>query len=157
MENTNKSSKKGIPKKKFSPEEDKLLNILVNKYGQNNWNIIAQEMNGRTPRQCRERWINYASPNLSQSPWTHEEELLLVQQYKILGPRWHKLAQHISNRSANNILIHFKNMNKNGSFQTIEKEINIKLQSLPPCEKRIIDPIFSSIDFDLAQILSNDF
>ena len=158
METTKKSSKKGIPKRKFTPDEDKALNLLVNKYGTENWRLIAQEMNGRNPRQCRERWINYVSPKLSQAPWTHEEDLLLVQQYKMIGSRWHKLAQCFPNRSANNILIHFKNLNKNGAFQKIESELFSANNPKNTEEKQIIDPIFpSTLDFDLAQILFNDF
>ena len=47
---------------KFSHDEDQKLIKLVESYGQKNWGLIANEMPGRSQRQCRERWLNNLSP-----------------------------------------------------------------------------------------------
>ncbi len=49
-------------KSKFTPEEDARLQELVAQFGSDNWTVIAQNMDGRTPRQCRERWTYYLTP-----------------------------------------------------------------------------------------------
>ncbi|OHT10458.1 hypothetical protein TRFO_20274 [Tritrichomonas foetus] len=87
----------------FSPEEDKLLLALVKEYGDKNWRMIAKKMENRTTRQCRERYRNYLSPNLTNGPWTAEEDLLLEQKNFELGPKWATIAQSFKNRSDVNI------------------------------------------------------
>ena len=43
---------------RFSQEEDDQLRRLVEANGIKNWSLIAEQMPGRTARQCRERWTN---------------------------------------------------------------------------------------------------
>lgn len=47
----------------WSPEEDKLLFTLAEKYA-NGWSAVARRMKGRTPPQCRTRW-HYLTNNPS--------------------------------------------------------------------------------------------
>lgn len=37
------------------PDEDRLVEELVNRYGAQQWTIIASHISGRTSKQCRER------------------------------------------------------------------------------------------------------
>lgn len=91
-------SKKGargvIPKIKFTPEEDDQLTEIVERIGTNDWELVSREMKKRTARQCRERWINYLSPELRNDPWTEEEDKLLDELYAEMGSRWHKIAEY---------------------------------------------------------------
>lgn len=91
------------PKEKFSAEEDSKLHELVKKYGENNWYYIAQEMDGRNIRQCRERWRNYLSPEVKNGPWTKEEDDLLFYSYKRYGPKWKFIASFFPDRTDINI------------------------------------------------------
>ena len=75
-------TKKAHPKFKFGADEDIQLKDLVLKYGENNWTQIAQNMPNRNARQCKERWCNYLSPNICKSPWTQDEDNLLLEKYK---------------------------------------------------------------------------
>lgn len=86
-------------KRKFSPDEDEHLQQLVNQYGFKEWKTIAQNMLGRTARQCRERWRYYLHPSLKSQPWTPEEDDLLIQKYVQLGPHWAKIAKHFKHRT----------------------------------------------------------
>ncbi|EAX91812.1 Myb-like DNA-binding domain containing protein [Trichomonas vaginalis G3] len=97
-----------VPKNKFTPEEDDELNEIIEHYGTSDWEIVASHMKKRTARQCRERWVNYLAPELSNQPWTAEEDKLLDELYNDIGSRWHKIAQYFHNRSGNCIRNRFK-------------------------------------------------
>ncbi|OHT09482.1 hypothetical protein TRFO_04569 [Tritrichomonas foetus] len=93
--------RKGGAKKKFTPEEDKILKEVVRDISTNNWNAVAQELPGRNGRQCRERWNNYVNPKFKKGSFTPEEDDLLDKKYAELGPRWHLIASFFPNRSCN--------------------------------------------------------
>jgi hypothetical protein len=81
-------SKHPHPKAKFSQEEDVKLMELVGEHGAENWQKISQHLHGRNSRQCRDRWLNYLSPEVVNGPWSREEEQLLIAKYRELGPMW---------------------------------------------------------------------
>ena len=87
------------PRAQFTEEEDTLLIELVNKYGENNWQQIADLMPGRNIRQCRERWRNYLSPSFDKGPWSKQEDMLLLQKYNELGPKWKTIALFLPTRT----------------------------------------------------------
>jgi hypothetical protein len=86
-------------KTKFTPEEDAMLIHLVSRFGTDAWKKIARLMETRNGRQCRERYNNYLNPNLNQSPWTPEEDQLLLAQFSYHGPKWNTIAKAFRNRS----------------------------------------------------------
>jgi hypothetical protein len=93
-----------VPRKlPFTPEEDAMLLGLVRQLGHKDWQYIASWMGRRSARQCRERWVNYVNPELSQSPWTPAEDTALRAKYAELGPKWVKISKCLPNRSVNNI------------------------------------------------------
>lgn len=92
-------TKKSHPKFKFGADEDLQLKDLVRKYGENNWTQIAQNMPNRNARQCKERWCNYLSPNICKSPWTQDEDNLLLEKYKEIGARWVQIAKFFPQRT----------------------------------------------------------
>jgi hypothetical protein len=87
------------PRKKFSPQEDAKLLMLVAQFGPLAWDPISREMPNRNPRQCRERWKHYLSVGFADRPWTKAEDDLLLKKRQELGPRWTKLSQFFQNRS----------------------------------------------------------
>ena len=92
----------------FTQEEDQKLKELVELKGTHAWNEIQELMPNRTARQCRERWNLYLSPDVSNTPWTKEEEARLIQSYQLVGPKWSLIAKNFPNRTANNIKNHTK-------------------------------------------------
>lgn len=87
------------PRMKFTPIEDNLLIKLIHENGTNNWENIARLMPNRNARQCRERWINYLSPNISNEPWTQAEDVLLEQKFYEFGAKWVKISKFFKNRT----------------------------------------------------------
>jgi hypothetical protein len=98
------SAKSGRREKKaFSPAEDQALTILVQTLGENNWHQIAEELPGRSARQCRERWCLYLSPEVSARPWSPDEDAMLIRLYALAGPKWTVIAKQFQARSGNNV------------------------------------------------------
>ena len=90
-------------KQKWTPEEDEQLLESVKKHGTSNWPLIASALTGRTGKQCRERWLNQLKPDLLRDNWTTQEDHILVQQQRIFGNSWSKIAVMLPGRSANAI------------------------------------------------------
>ena len=94
------------PRQKFTKEEDEKLIELVGDKKFPNWNEVAQQMPGKSTRQCRERYNNYLAPGIVQKPWTKEEDELVISLVKKHGSNWALIAQHFAGRRTNN---HIKN------------------------------------------------
>ena len=54
-------------------------------------------MDGRKPRQCKERYVNYLIPGCFKGQWTNDEDDLLVKLYKENGPKWSIIKKHFDN------------------------------------------------------------
>lgn len=91
------------PRRLFTPEEDRLLLSLVEQLGVNSWIEISEKIPGRSSRQCKERYVTYLCPNVNHSPWTDEEDLLLVQKVNEMGKRWSDMSKFFNGRTANAI------------------------------------------------------
>jgi myb proto-oncogene protein len=46
----------------FSPPEDALLSDIMQTEPFLNWDEVAERIPGRSPRQCRDRWLNHLAP-----------------------------------------------------------------------------------------------
>ena len=135
------------PRKKFSQREDNMLIKLINENGTNNWENIARLMPNRNARQCRERWVNYLSPDVSNHPWTAAEDLLLEQKFKEIGAKWVKISKFFKSRTDTMLKNRWlvltrrakKLMNKNQQppiSQELPKEPVLQAQlPLPPTDK----------------------
>ncbi|EAX90880.1 Myb-like DNA-binding domain containing protein [Trichomonas vaginalis G3] len=87
------------PKMQFSSKEDAQLVNYVTYYGQENWDLIAQLMGNRNVRQCRERYTKYLSPDINRDPWTKEEDQMILDKYKQMGPKWTKFSKIFNKRT----------------------------------------------------------
>lgn len=50
----------------------------VLEHGTKHWGLIGGHLNGRTGKQCRERWHNQLDPAIRKDPWTRTEEDTLL-------------------------------------------------------------------------------
>ena len=83
------------------------------------WNLIAQKIEGRSNKDCRKRFYNGVAGGLKkvrphielqsfvtksnlryQGSWTEEEDRLLEQHVDEYGPAWALIAQTMKTRSA---------------------------------------------------------
>ena len=148
-------------KSKFSKEDDLKLISLVMSRNDRDWVWIAQQMTNRNPRQCRERWYNYLDPSLHKGGWTPEEDRLLMEKKKEMGPHWNAIARFFSGRSGNSvrnrwllIMRHEEKSNNDLSQEPIE--IRIPPIVPPDLEEQIIKKKTLSFDTDSCCVrLSN--
>ena len=91
------------PRKYFSPEEDKIIQESMLQDPPLSWEKIADLLDFRTPRQCKDRWLNYLSPSFNRNPWSTEEDELLIEKVQQLGKKWTEIERFFSGRSNNQI------------------------------------------------------
>ncbi|KAK8892109.1 hypothetical protein M9Y10_029331 [Tritrichomonas musculus] len=120
-------------KQKFTKKEDAQLIRLVKKYGIQSWEEIANHMQRRTGRQCRDRYNNYLSDNFKKGSWTEYEDKLIISLYQKMGPHWLNMSKSLPGRSGNDI--------KNRWHKTLVKKYNDKIADLKNCDIKQIDSI----------------
>jgi hypothetical protein len=97
------------------------------------WDAVAQHFQGRTARQCRERWVNYLSPQVRIAPWTIEEDQLLCSQVAELGHAWTLISRAFYGRSENDV--------KNRWYTHLQPYLNARFGSETERKKRIRAPV----------------
>lgn len=92
---------------KFTPEEDQKLIYIVSSSPDIKWSKVAELMKNKTSRQCRERYKNYLANGINQSPWSPEEDQVLLKAYSEIGPSWSHMTSLFKGRTCVNIKNHY--------------------------------------------------
>ena len=151
--------------KQWSPQEDSKLIKAIDKYGTDNWGVIAKEVgNGRTRGQCSQRWSRCLNPDILHGKWTPEEEKTLLELVRIHGTKaWKKITEILTKRSDAQCRFHYRLiLKRNGqrlssdSAEPQEVEIpkdeqktnqdQIKQESIVPKFKSQLPPIQEMIN-----------
>ncbi|GAP82651.2 putative myb transcription protein [Rosellinia necatrix] len=97
------SSSRKFPNR-WTEEEDSILHEQVMKhYGAGevkDWNRIADQLPGRTNKDCRKRWINQVCGGLRKGSWKEDEDKRLLDAMSIHGQKWTLVANSVGSRSA---------------------------------------------------------
>ena len=106
--NINNDNEKSQPvvstlRKRFTEEEDNLLKHVIQELHIHNWSEVSRYLPGRTARQCRDRYNSYLFKEISNKPWTEEEDAIILSQYPIYGTHWVKISKFLVGRSGNNV------------------------------------------------------
>jgi hypothetical protein len=92
-----------LTKGPFTPEEDQIIINYVEQNGAQNWPGLSEILVQRSPKQCRERWLNHLDPGVSNIPWTAEEDKLIFENYSRIGGKWSLIARFLPGRTDNAI------------------------------------------------------
>lgn len=102
-------------------QEDEVLTNLVQTIKKNNWKKISDLMvfhnfeKRKSAKQCRNRWVSCLDPHISQKPWTPDEQLQLINLYKMIGSNWSSVSKHFEGRPPESV--------KNQLYSIIKKNL----------------------------------
>lgn len=119
----NDKSKKALAKAWTQPEDDHLLDLVLQMKHPLKWSIIAQSLvefseanNADTPertgKQCRERYVNHLNPRLKHSEFTPTEDATIWRLFATIGSQWAKMSKVIPGRTDNNLKNRFHNLKR---------------------------------------------
>lgn len=105
--------KPGLVKGTWTEEEDLALKEWVIENGPQKWSLCSKHIQGRSGKQCRERWFNNLDPSIKKGQWTKCEDKIIFDLFKKEGPKWSLIATVLPGRTENSI--------KNRFYSTIRK------------------------------------
>ncbi|KAK8933336.1 hypothetical protein KSP39_PZI015971 [Platanthera zijinensis] len=90
-----------ILNREWTSDEDAKLHDAVETFGDNNWQIVASHLDGRTSNQCSVRWRNTLLPERKRvGRWSVEEDKRLKVSVTLFGAKdWKKIAHFVPGRT----------------------------------------------------------
>jgi len=67
------------------------------------WNVLAVQMENRSGKQCRERYVYHLTPYRKKGKWTETEDSHIIRLQSTLGNQWSKIAADLLGRSDNDV------------------------------------------------------
>ena len=109
---SNNRSRKSGPKPWTKEEDNLLLTLVQTMQWPMKWTVVAQTLQDRTGKQCRERYVNHLNPRLKSSDWAPVEDATIFHLYNTIGSHWAKMSKIIPGRTDNGIKNRFHNIRR---------------------------------------------
>lgn len=143
---TDENCHSGVKRRRlFGPDDDKQLEQIRKEQTFTGWKDVAKQMPSFTPKQLRDRWHNYISPQNSFGPWTLEEDKIIAQNVKKYGTKWSQISSCLKGRSDNSVKNRWNSVVKEDYFLNPTK-YNIESPNLNIDENEIAKSDTKSLD-----------
>jgi hypothetical protein len=128
-------------KEHFVQDEGDKIVRYVSEHGEQSWSGITSVVTTRTLKQCRERWFDHLSPDVSNKPWTDEEDAAIFELFQQYGTKWSLIALALPGRTDNAV----KNRYNSSISKRIEPDVTGAMiltsskarRYVQKCQKRI--------------------
>lgn len=117
----------------WSKADDEKLSEILKKHKTKNWDDIAAEFgNGKSPKECNDRWVRYLKPGVRKGQWTDQEDRIVIEavEQSLEQPftKWSDLAQKLPGRVGKQIRDRWVNhLNPNINHLPFAKEDDMLL------------------------------
>ena len=123
----NKIAAPGLKKGQWDKDEDQKLLEWVKKFGTSNWGEAPTYIQGRSCKQCRERWVNVLNPEICHDKWTPEEDKKIFQCFHTYGAQWTTIASHFPGRTENSVKNRFYTCKRSMTYHRKKLENSAKI------------------------------
>lgn len=150
-----KTKRKCGAQTRFSAEDDEKLINLVHILGITSWRSIASNFENKTPKQCRDRWNNYANPGLNHGDWKQSEDQLILSKYEEFGAKWLKIATFLKCRSPNDTRYRWLKLNAEKKAKTKKKHQispNETNNNISSGQDNVVEEVLKKIENDVHLI-----
>lgn len=114
-----------MPRARWTTCEDKMLTDAVRATPMqiSRWRKISSQVEGRSPKQCRERWTNHLSPSNFKTKWCVDDDNHLMEMVCTHGRKWSFISRKMNGWSQNAIKNRWESISKKSAREIQRAEV----------------------------------
>ena len=109
-------------RQRFTEAEDKKILSIVNEKKIIKWKEVAAQLKGKTAKQVRDRYNGYLKSPHENSPFTEDEDNIILEFVSENGRRWKELAQLLNGRSGNQVKNRYQMLHRSKNAKSKKRQ-----------------------------------